>query len=57
MVKLPWYFKLAFLFCLPAALMGCAQLTQPVKGVCAVLPLGQNEEGVQFIRYECRPDQ
>lgn len=38
-------------------LAGCEQLTQPVQGICAFQPIGENEEGVQFFRYHCKPSE
>lgn len=35
-----------------AGLPGC---TTVVDGICAVKPLGENEDGVTFIRYHCEP--
>lgn len=31
---------------------GCA--SAPVSGLCAVKPLGQNEQGIYFVRYSCQ---
>lgn len=38
-----------------APLYGCAQLAQPVEGVCAFQNIGENEAGVQYMRYRCEP--
>lgn len=35
-------------------LAGCAG-RGPFDGVCAVQHLGENESGVQFVRYHCEP--
>jgi hypothetical protein len=40
---------LVFLLC------GC-NATTGAQGVCAVAPMGQNEEGVVFVRYKCVPE-
>lgn len=31
MPRLPWYFKLSYFFCLPAALLGCASNLPPCE--------------------------
>lgn len=36
--------------------MGCAiPPTGPFMGTCGIQQMGQNEQGVQFIRYYCEP--
>ena len=37
-------------------LYGC-NATGPVSGVCGFLPIGQNEQGATFFRYQCQPNE
>lgn len=37
------------------ALDGCAG-GGAVQGICGLQPIGENEAGVQFLRYRCEPD-
>ena len=38
------------------SLTGCAEMAKgPYHGICAMLPIGQNEQDAQFFRYQCQP--
>jgi len=37
-------------------LSGCT-VTGTLKGTCALQPIGQDERGIQVVRYYCQPDE
>lgn len=53
MPKLPWYFKLSYLFCLPAAVVGCASL--PKMPPAAVYSYSGEHGVAQFYDAPCSP--
>lgn len=50
-----WAFVIASLIVGLLALSGCTQTV--IKGVCAFRHMGANENGVNFIQFQCEPQE
>lgn len=50
---LGWLFVIALVGAALVNLAGCAT---KLEGICAVQPIGQNEQGIAFFRYHCEPE-